>query len=230
MRMGKRLAILASAVAVLGGVSFARADAAIMYNQDVSAGVFFGSGNSNGDWAVDTEGNIQLGLRGALRQQGPSPSDSSGLYGPFPIGRQTAPTANPNRAAWNYEFSIDTGAEALSSYLFQLCATFGGTTECVDPLGGAFGADNAIQGNAAQNSKQILFSDSPLSGIYNINASGIYSFTLSAYDGNDTGLTAALAQTAIDVAVPEPATLSLLGFGMAGFGFMRRRAKARRAA
>ena len=262
----RKCAPLMGVACLLGGAVWSNtADASIMYNQDLGGpGVYFGSGNADGDWAVDTAtyGNdsytVQLGLRAKLRQQGLSPSDGSGVYGVFPTGHQTAPPpGRTDRATWNYEFSVLVGngtTLALSGLTFQLCASDGtNPQECVDPLfpgTNLFGGDNGYVtaggdvcakgiGDAGdadcttanlaasvgqQNSKQLLFGDSPLFSVYDMDAPGLYTFTLTAQDAQ--GVT--VAESQIQAAVPEPATLALFGFGMAGIGFMRRRAKSRR--
>lgn len=204
--------------------------AVIMYNQDVldPPGVHFGSGNVNGFWAIDIGGGVELALRAALRQQGPSASTSGGTYGIFPTGTQTDPTPNPARATWNYEWSINVRADAdpdrtfaTSGLTFELCADLdnsGGVTyECVNPLTN-WGDNSIVDDYSAQNSQQLLFGDSPGNSTYDIDAHGLYDFRLTAYDGQDV-----VAQTEISVRVPEPVSLAVFGIGLLGLGAARRR-------
>ena len=93
---------------------------------DWTDGVYFGSGNPNGNWTIETVGNVEIGLRAKNRRTDVFiPVDgSSGTY-MFDQGY-----CNPNctgglKAAWNYEFSANvradgTGQDDLTGYTVQV--------------------------------------------------------------------------------------------------------------
>ena len=87
--------------------------ATILYDQNVTPDVIFGSGNANGYFAVDTENNIEVGLRAKLRKQGVYNSDGLGTYS-FDAGPYTY-TGFQDIAMWNYEFSINVNLNGLTT-------------------------------------------------------------------------------------------------------------------
>lgn len=249
-----RSALIAfGATVALGAASTDGAHASIMYNQDLaSPGVYFGSGNSNGDWAVNTVnlsgvGDVELGLRAKIRQGSLSPSDSNGIYGSFPEGLQPN---HPTTSTWNYEFSVrvpntETLTDlATNNYTVQLCASDGTNTGCVDPL--TFWTDNAFvtpSGSCGygpntpkhpcsydptlaygnQNSENLLFLASPLT---TMSGNPYNPYAPGLYNFTLSVLNSTgdpVAQTEIAARVPEPATLALFGVGLACMGFMWRK-------
>jgi PEP-CTERM motif len=121
--MVRRIAVL---LLLMLASSFATAQAALIYNTDVTPNVIYGNGNANGDWTVDRANGIELGLRAKLRNVGNiDPGDDSvyetttGFY-QDKYGNKTA--------KWNFEFSInsDFGNSAgvnvvnLSEYAYLL--------------------------------------------------------------------------------------------------------------
>lgn len=96
------------------------AQAVLAFNTNVTPDVIFGSGNANGGWTVDTTDGVELGLRAKVRYDVPqNVFNYSGtqLVGSVPYGVYTfnagAATAYPNRALWNFEFSVNTNADNL---------------------------------------------------------------------------------------------------------------------
>lgn len=159
---------------------------ALEYNQNITA--IFGSGNPDTGWTTDTGGGIELGLRAKNRDDGSTPN-VDGVYS-FPTGFAVN---NPARALWNFEFSIDVGAQSLSMFDFYLGidldagAGVNYVSSLIDPLAlfgdNSFGksttangqgveislADALIDGyTVAQNSQNIVFygQDPSAPGVY----------------------------------------------------------------
>lgn len=220
-----------SAIALASGLTISAM--AVQYNQSVNLngpppsngndqGIYYGIGNGNGGWTVDTQNNLELGLRAHVRY--PEPLNVFNLtdnnqYN-FTDGNSISPAS---RASWNVDFSINTqmsglGNDLLSSYAFTLAMdkdpSLGQDWVYVDPL---LIPDNAPSGSTtiAQNSQNVGFF--PLLFPYGKTIPGTYDFTLSAYDV--TGAFVASTSIRVNVngggsAVPEVAStgaLALLG-------------------
>lgn len=203
-------------------------------------GIYYGSGNANGYFTVDTENNIELGLRAHVRY--PTPQNVFNSSGNDVYSFNDSSTISPaNRGSWNYDFSINvnangSGTATLSDYTFTLMVDSnpgaGETWNSFDPT---LIPDNAPSGSAtiAQNSENPGFAVVGIPG-YNPDIAGTYDFILSAYDLSG-GL---VAQTymRVDVnggtvsgplTVPDTANAAfLLGLGFIGlviFGFKQNR-------
>jgi hypothetical protein len=197
----------------------------VTYNANVLNGVYFGTGNSNGAFTVST-GDIEIGLRAALRQVGPI-TPTGNLY-IAPTGTQTMPAVHTNRAAWNYEYSVDLSGSGLNlSQVTALLSITDGVTSNM-PLNLQFaGNDNAFLngGNLGfQNSENMMFGGPFAIPGYDANAADTYTLTLQVYQtqgnvllGTDT--------IQVETVTPEPATFALFGLGLAGVACIRRRRK-----
>lgn len=103
------LTVLAGATLTFGAVGPAMA--ALLYNQNVTPNVIFGSGVGNGSWTVDRENNIELGLRGKLRHNAsgaPENTYNSNGDGTYSFASGVAPTQAYPTAVWSFEWSINT--------------------------------------------------------------------------------------------------------------------------
>ena len=89
----------------------ATASATISYDADVTPDVIFGSGNGNGFFTVDTQNNVEVGLRGKLRYQGVYNSSGDGSYS-FDTGYYSTSTTvkpwNYLTSLWNFEWTVNT--------------------------------------------------------------------------------------------------------------------------
>lgn len=103
----------AGAIAALITAGFAApASAVIMYGQNVTTNVIFGSGNTNGGYTTDRANGVELGLRGKLRfnaanlPENTFNSNGDGTYsfdaGLPPSGFGFAPGFT-STAVWNFE-------------------------------------------------------------------------------------------------------------------------------
>ena len=212
---------------------------ALSYNANVTPGVYYGSGNGNGFWTVDTANGIELGLRGHLRYQGVYNSGGDGTYS-FNDATGTA-------SKWNYDFSINAGSnKTVSDFTFQLWIDSdpgaGQIWKMFDPT---LIPDNATPGfpygggpssQYAQNSENVAWPSVGIPGyVPDSTTPGSYDFSLRALDENTGEL---LANTFMRVQVnggtapvngtiPDSGmTLSLLGLSVAGLGALRRKFRA----
>jgi hypothetical protein len=223
----------AVAAVSIGAIMSAPAYATVQSNASLATppGFVNGTGNTNDSFQIDSIdlGNgqtLELGLRAVMRHVGPITPEggNTNVY--------DAPTGNAaGRALWNFDFSITVLGTATSNPVtlasltdVMLTITGGGLTNSFNPLNGAGQVtDNAIASSlgidAQQNSENLGFSGF-LTG-FDPNAIDSYVFTLTA-TGNGQ-----IASDSITVnAVPEPATLTLLGAGLLGLAAVRRKRRA----
>ena len=107
--------------AALSAMAFAApAGAAVVFDQNVTNAVIYGSGNANGGWTVDRNGGIELGLRAHVRYDVADDqpknvfnSNGDGTYN----HAAGAPGSNPTRARWNVDFSINSDFDGTGTDL-----------------------------------------------------------------------------------------------------------------
>jgi hypothetical protein len=104
------------------------AQAALMFDQNVTPGVIFGSGNTNGAFTVDLSGGIELGLRAKLRHDAmgnPQPIYNSNGDGTYSFAAGVAPTQPAPTAVWSFEWTVNvnpsgTSGKTLDDYTYEL--------------------------------------------------------------------------------------------------------------
>lgn len=244
--MKKLVSGLSVALLILGMSGMARAT--LLYDQDVTPGVNYGSGNANGSWTIHQNNGIEVGLR--THQRGDSSGDNpanvfssngDGTYswqaGSF--SKTYSGVNTYNMAYWNYDFSIDLNylGETNPTYNFSNTKVVLGIDQNpgaaanllnIDPI--TLFTDNYTNSTetVAQNSENIAFGYPPGDTQADITPA-TWDFVLSVYNNTGDDL---LAQTRMTVLidggaspVPEPSTLFLLSLGLGGLAITRFRMK-----
>lgn len=114
------------AVAMFGVMGAAQA--ALLFDQNVTPGVIFGSGNANGAFTVDNSGGIELGLRAKLRHDAtgqPQNTFNSNGDGTYSFAAGVAPTQAAPTAVWSFEWSVNvnpsgTSGRTLDDFTYEL--------------------------------------------------------------------------------------------------------------
>jgi len=189
------------------------------YGDIATPGVYFGTGNSNGNWTISTESGVELALRAKNRQTLATIDGSSGTY--FAETGLCLTCTGAPKAMWSYEFSVNSGNVSGLTYRLGIDHDPSAAINyaVVDPQ--TYWADNAIAPGAFigfQNSENVRFGDTP-GGIFNVNTPGNYSFKLEAWNGATM-----VNSTTMNVqVVPEPETFALMFAGLGALGLALRR-------
>jgi hypothetical protein len=252
--MKKTSAILIATVAVIGFAG--AANATTTYDQSLGGkGVYFGSGNTDNHFTVDTETGVQIGLTAVQRYIGNyTPNAGTGTYD---VATGLTGVSGKTGSDWGITYSVDltgglnlsqistifsmqdldngTPAQTLSGALDLKGFADNGTTDGVTTCPGN-GVVCSLAGAAVgfQNSQPGSYLGSVLDTSFpgfNVNANDTYLFSLQVLDvtGRQIGIDSITVVAGTGAAVPEPVTLSIFGAGLVGaIGFARRR-KAKKA-
>lgn len=208
------VAALAASLAFAGAAQAAP----LLFDQNVTPDVIFGSGNVNGGFTVDRSNGIEIGLRAKVRfddsnqPQNVFNSNGAGTYSfdtgaPSP-GFSGAGANNPQAAKWNFEWSINSGFDGSGralddlDYQFAIDGDPGAGTSIdtfIDPINSFTVADHAIGNNTTGNGGGATATDeasySALIGSNNVAQNSVnFLFLvgllpqLSSFDPNERGL------------------------------------------
>ncbi len=116
----KRILLVSSVALCYSGAALA----VPAYGNIAAPGVYFGSGNVNGNWTINTANNVEVALRAKNRGTGATINGSSGIYSTAQGLCNPLCSGGP-KATWNYELSVNTDADGtgsmtLSDVLVQL--------------------------------------------------------------------------------------------------------------
>ncbi len=213
------------AICVIGTTIFAeKANATLAFDANLTNGVYYGSGNINGGFTIDTENGVELGLRAktldpnGTNQRIDTPTD---VYD-VPDGLSPFPIPPKVRAAWNWDVSIDilSGPDTAISQLTAMLTITDTVTNSqitLDPINGLGG--DATQGTTGvQNSENPLFAAIFPAG-YSVNSLDPYRFDLTVSDANGNVETDTIF---VNQQAPEPSTIGLMLSGGLVL-FLRRR-------
>lgn len=246
--MKKRFSLAHGALAIaagLFGLSQSALAAPTYGNIATPPGVYFGSGNVNGNWTIDTANNIEVALRAKDRATGATLDGQDGIY------EARSGICNGNgicggsvlKAYWNFELSVNVRADGsgnadLDDFVVQLEVDTNPTAAMswtvLNVLSNwpdteySNGSTPVRKGSAplpgefaAQQSANPMFGDS---GFGFLPGAGLYGFRLSVYETGTNGQAGRLlAQTSTQVQVPEPGSLALVGAALFGLAAVRRR-------
>jgi hypothetical protein len=218
-------AMAAASTASASGITLYNATLVSPGTNPATPGWYDGTGNPNGGFTSVTDNGIEIALR-AKQRQSPSVIASPDNVYHVPAGAQVGPPADPTKAWWNYDFSVDLRPLGVGTLTLANVAPFStltvqdltkGTSATINFLN--YWTDDSTWGSGgktietpanksavfaanwgAQNSQNPIFGGFPLTVFFGVpfdmNANDYYRFTMIVATADGT-----LATDSIDVAV-----------------------------
>jgi len=144
--------------ALVTAALFAGQAQAVLFDQNITPGIIFGSGNTNGHFTVDKTGGVELGLRAKIPFTGVLNSNGDGTYS-YSFAEQDGAIPHTGSPAWNFEWTGNTNFDSSSGLVldkltYELGMDFDPSTAtsfvAFDPINVAT-ADHGIGTNSTAN-------------------------------------------------------------------------------
>ena len=234
-----------AACTLIGAAASAMAVPVSSYGNIAAPGVYFGSGNVNGNWTIgtDTASPVEVALRAKNRATLATINGSSGIYSTTEGLCNPICTGGP-KAMWNYELSVNLRAGGGLQSFFDVFVELSVDTDSSaatnfnvlnvltnwpdnEYYNGSKRVDTAIGPQAGeygvQQSANPKFANAGFGGV--LPGAGLYDLHLAVYANNNGVRGALLSEVGTQVqVVPEPSSIALTGLALLGlFGISRRR-------
>jgi PEP-CTERM motif len=193
------------------------ANAGQLNNQNLAApGVYYGTGNVNGNFSTDTADGVELGLRATI----------SGVANPVVEMGNTYHFTNLQQISLDYSANPDVGSKVVSlagaTSLITVKDLKTGVTASFDPSKVSDNDHNAAAPGGYQNSEKLSFSFL-LGSDFGKFANDTYLVTDSLKLADDGGTLLVTNRDIVGTgAVPEPATWAMMLVGFGGLGVAMR--------